>query len=196
VTCVHGGGPNWQLGRSPLGATTRAAVPDMAYVMGRLAQLVERWSNKPLVVGSSPTVTILFLYGFLSFPLCCSFCFCSSLFLCAGLHVSLFFCPRACAWHTSHVWHLGACGRRGSGRSMCLAKGNLAAQLGLHGSPGTHARAQDPTTAIVCVLCERATVGAASTLLPCGSENRLYFEAKQGIARTQKSVERAQRKFD
>jgi hypothetical protein len=27
---------------------------------GRLAQLVERWSNKPLVVGSIPTVTTSF----------------------------------------------------------------------------------------------------------------------------------------
>ena len=29
---------------------------------GRLAQLVERWSNKPLVVGSSPTVTTSLLF--------------------------------------------------------------------------------------------------------------------------------------
>ena len=31
------------------------------YKIGRLAQLVERWSNKPLVMGSSPIVTICFL---------------------------------------------------------------------------------------------------------------------------------------
>jgi hypothetical protein len=29
---------------------------------GRIAQLVERWSNKPLVLGSSPNVTTLFYF--------------------------------------------------------------------------------------------------------------------------------------
>ena len=32
---------------------------------GRIAQSVERWSNKPLVVGSNSTVTIILLVAFL-----------------------------------------------------------------------------------------------------------------------------------
>lgn len=40
----------------------------LAEVTVRIAQLVERWSNKPLVMGSSPIVTILFLlFSFLLF---------------------------------------------------------------------------------------------------------------------------------
>ena len=31
-------------------------------IIGRLAQLVEHWSNKPRVAGSSPVVTILFKF--------------------------------------------------------------------------------------------------------------------------------------
>ena len=34
---------------------------------GRIAQLVERWSNKPLVLGSSPNVTTFFVL-FFCFP--------------------------------------------------------------------------------------------------------------------------------
>ena len=37
--------------------------PHRFYNNGRLAQLVEHWSNKPRVAGSSPVVTIFFLYS-------------------------------------------------------------------------------------------------------------------------------------
>ena len=32
-------------------------------MIARVAQLVEHWSNKPRVAGSSPVVTIFFLYS-------------------------------------------------------------------------------------------------------------------------------------
>ena len=35
--------------------------------IGRIAQSVERWSNKPLVKGSSPFVTMSFFFGGLFF---------------------------------------------------------------------------------------------------------------------------------
>jgi hypothetical protein len=50
---VAGSSPAW--GRFPFWTCTQQG--------GRLAQLVERWSNKPLVVGSSPTVTTSFFVG-------------------------------------------------------------------------------------------------------------------------------------
>ena len=34
---------------------------------GRIAQSVERWSNKPLVMGSSPIVTIFLFFVFVFF---------------------------------------------------------------------------------------------------------------------------------
>ena len=40
---------------SPIERSSQSAVS------GRIAQSVERWSNKPLVMGSSPIVTILFV---------------------------------------------------------------------------------------------------------------------------------------
>ena len=41
----------------------RSPVRSRDGVLGRIAQMVERWSNKPSVVGSSPTMTTLCLLG-------------------------------------------------------------------------------------------------------------------------------------
>ena len=38
----------------------RSPVRSRDGVLGRIAQMVERWSNKPSVVGSSPTMTIFY----------------------------------------------------------------------------------------------------------------------------------------
>jgi hypothetical protein len=42
--------------------TLWCAQSHLTFRSGRIAQLVERWSNKPLVLGSSPNVTTLFLF--------------------------------------------------------------------------------------------------------------------------------------
>ena len=48
--------------RASITKTLWCAQSHLTFRFGRIAQLVERWSNKPLVLGSSPNVTTLFLF--------------------------------------------------------------------------------------------------------------------------------------
>ena len=48
--------------RASITKTLWCAQSHLTFRSGRIAQLVERWSNKPLVLGSSPNVTTLFYF--------------------------------------------------------------------------------------------------------------------------------------
>lgn len=66
---------------------------------GRIAQSVERWSNKPLVMGSSPIVTILFLlFSFLLFAAGGPWSLCFFPFLTCYLLPLLGWCFVSVAW--------------------------------------------------------------------------------------------------
>ena len=52
----------------------------LAEVTVRIAQLVERWSNKPLVLGSIPNVNTLFFF------VCVCVCVCTLFFFFVGGH--------------------------------------------------------------------------------------------------------------
>ena len=54
----------WSRVRAPAGAFSRpqALKPGLSAPKGRVAQMVEHGSNKPRVVGSSPTVTMVLVF--------------------------------------------------------------------------------------------------------------------------------------